>query len=191
MQQYFIKESVRGFDTQRPEDILLSRDSPTIIFDNEVNRETASHLIATLRALDTNKEDEPVLLMISSPGGLVLDGLAVYDEIKRMNREVIMYASGLVASIATIIYLAGKKRLITPHSQLLIHNPSIYLQGGQQSALCLDEEAKRILQIRDILADILVENSKASRKQILNMMKTDTYLSATEALEYGFATEIV
>ena len=190
MQQYFIKESVRGFDTQRPEDILLSRDRPAVFFDSEVNRESSTHLIATLRALDTNNEDEPVLLMISSPGGSVLDGLAVYDEIKRMNREVITYASGLVASIATIIYLAGKKRLITPHSQLLIHNPSIYLQG-QHSALCLDEEAKRILQIRDILADILVENSKASRKQILNMMKTDTYLSATEALEYGFATEIV
>ncbi|NJW55504.1 ClpP family protease, partial [Salinimicrobium oceani] len=95
-----------------------------------VNEKTAKHLIERMLYLDATG-DEEIKFYISSPGGYVTSGFAIYDTMLGLNSPVSTICTGLAASMGSILLSAGAKgrRFIQPHAKVMIHQPSGGAQG--------------------------------------------------------------
>ena len=125
-------------------------------------------------------------LLIHSPGGCLFSAMAMFDALseKMINTEIV----GTTASAGTLIFMAGEKRRITKNSRFLIHETQSKIAGGtSEIEKRLDEHKELDKQIVGIYA----EKTRLNEDQIIELMKENKYISATEALEKGFATEII
>ena len=163
----------------------------TIILSQGVNAALAERVIGDLWLL-AQKNDEPIKLVVNSPGGEVNSGLAIYDTIRFIKPEVYILNAGLCASIATIINCAveSAQRYSLPHTKFLIHQPLImgHIEG---SASDLEIHAEDILKTRERLNQILAEACSQSLEKLTEDTLRDYWMSAQEAKEYGLISTIV
>lgn len=133
-------------------------------------------------------ENEPLNVHISSGGGNVFEGLAIYNFLKGLPQEVNTFTSGIVASIASIIFLAGKNRTITTTDNFLIHLPS---GGAFGNAEELEKQAETLRDIEDKLSSIYALETKVTKHQAIELMKKDEFLEVDFLKEKGFITDII
>lgn len=185
-----LKETVRGTDCIKIEDELLSRRE--IFLTEEVNPETSNELIKQLMYLERQDSGKEITLYINSPGGEVISGLAVYDLISLMKSPVRTVCTGTAASMGAILFLAGKKREMLPHTRLMIHDPSFSggSIGGKKSHE-LRHELEKLDEVREALAKIIAEKTGRPLEEIYDVTSDDTFYSAEEAITFGLATEIM
>lgn len=185
-----LKETVRGTDCIKIEDELLSRRE--IFLTEEVNAETSNELIKQLMYLERQDSGKEITLYINSPGGEVISGLAVYDLISLMKSPVRTVCTGTAASMGAILFLAGKKREMLPHTRLMIHDPSFGggSIGGKKSHE-LRHELEKLDEVREALAKIIAEKTGRPLEEIYDVTSDDTFYSAKEAITFGLATEIM
>lgn len=135
---------------------------------------------------------EPINITFVSQGGSVLDGLAFYDFLKKLQDEgtqVNTCALGYSASMAAVLLQAGGERTMGKNSWLLIHEVSDVVGGNMSMIEDQVEFAKRL---QGNLLDILAERSSLSRAQIQRRWKKkDWWLSSEECLEHGFIDRII
>lgn len=135
--------------------------------------------------LPTNGED--VEITINSYGGLVDQGNEIYTALKSYNGKVVVNVV-MAGSAASIIAMAGSTVRMSPVGQMMIHNVSMGA-GGDYHAM---DKASEILQkANQSLASAYVLKTGLSQEEILEKMEHETWLTATEAKEYGFADEIM
>ncbi|MCM1330551.1 MAG: ATP-dependent Clp protease proteolytic subunit [Ruminococcus sp.] len=183
-----IKESVRGTDLVPIEDALLAENK--IFLTSEINAVSADKLIKQLMHLDSQKSDE-ITLYINSPGGEVMSGLAVYDFIKIMKSSVKTVCIGDAASMAAIIFLAGSRREMLPHSRILIHDPAYgHLDVSGKKPHEIQRGVDSLNKVRETLAEIIAEKTGKSLDEIYEITAEDHYFTANEAIEFGLATAI-
>ena len=185
-----IEETSKGIQSFTIQDSMLK--NREIFLTGEINEESAVEIIRQLMYLD-NRSSDPVTLYISSPGGSVISGMAIYDYINIMQSRVNTVCIGIAASMGAILFLAGRDRMILPHSKVMIHDPSF---GGSasmagQKPLEIQEKLNDLMETRRLLADVIAARTGLSRKQVLNLTKKDTYFTAEQALGAGLATEIL
>lgn len=129
-----------------------------VFLSDAVDAASAKEVIRRLWYLDHIAPGKPILFVINSPGGSVDAGFAIWDQIKMIHSPVITLVTGLAASMGSLLSLvAGRgKRLATPNSRIMIHQPLI---GGviRGQATDLDIQAKEILKTRAMLVDIYAE----------------------------------
>ena len=137
---------------------------------------------------------QPITLNISSPGGEVTEGLAMVDMLEAYEGEVTTLGYGLVASIASVVLLAGDKVRMTPNSFLMIHNPWTLAMGDSTE---LSATAEVLAKMEEKLQNIYVSKLQKSGKvdgnialKVKRMMDAETWLTADEALAMGFIDEI-
>jgi ATP-dependent Clp endopeptidase proteolytic subunit ClpP len=134
---------------------------------------------------------DPIKIHINSNGGDLEAGLMAYDIIKYSRIPIHTYAIGNVDSAGTLIFLAGKKRFITPHSKLLIHQLSQHECGGKHHEIedvCYNNR----LYMKDMKNIYLSEaRNNISERRLDNLLKRDIYLTADQCLELGFAHELL
>ena len=185
-----LKETVRGTDCIKIEDELLSRRE--IFLTEEVNPETSNELIKQLMYLERQDSGKEITLYINSPGGEVISGLAVYDLISLMKSPVRTVCTGTAASMGAILFLAGKKREMLPHTRLMIHDPSFSggSIGGKKSHE-LRHELEKLDEVREALAKIIAEKTGRPLEEIYDVTSDDTFYSAEEAIAFGLATGIM
>lgn len=125
---------------------------------------------------------------LSSYGGEVKEGLAIYNALKQHKAKVITYCDSFACSIASVIFMAGDVRLMNAASLLMIHNAWTYASGNADA---LRKQADDL----DIITGASVEAYKAratiTEKEIRKLMDNETWISPEKAMEYGFATGIV
>jgi ATP-dependent Clp protease protease subunit len=169
--------------------LLLHR---RVFFSDEVNQETATEAIRKLWYLELTAPGKPITLIINSPGGSVDAGFAVWDQIKMISSPVTTLITGLAASMGSILSLcAGKgRRLATPNSRILIHQPSIH-GGLRGQASDLEIHAREILKTRARIVQLYVEATGKDRDTIAQAIERDTWLSAEEAKEFGLIDKII
>lgn len=126
---------------------------------------------------------------INSSGGDVFAGQAIYSMLKRHNAKVTVYIDGLAASIASVIAMAGDKIIMPKGSMLMIHNGMIGLLG-YFNASKLRKYADEIEKITDSVIVPAYERSGKTTDEIKELLDAETWLSAEEAVEMGFADEI-
>ena len=127
--------------------------------------------------------DTSVLLRINSPGGSVIDGLAIYDAISRMPQKVTARIEGIAASMASVIALAADEVIMSENSLYMIHN----VWGGEvgdsddlrKAADLMDKMGERLI-------NIYVSKTGQSEEQIRSWMDAETWFNSSEAQEAGF-----
>ena len=183
-------ETVRGIQPITLEDDLLR--SREIFLTSHVDVDSSNGLIKQLMYLEREDEDKEITLYINSPGGEVISGLAVYDYIALMRAPVRTVCIGTAASMGAILFLAGKKREMLPHTRLMIHDPA-YSSGdiGGKKPHEIQQQVDKLMEVRETLAGIIAEKSNKSIEEIYEVTAEDTYLNAEEAIEFGLATGIL
>lgn len=153
----------------------------------------ADQYIGALEHWERRDPGEDILITINSPGGSVTDGLALYDTIMRLRRKghkVTTRGMGLVASMAAVLLQAGDHRIIDQRAKLMIHEGATTMRGSMTVGEADDYRAVHDMLLDDI-ATILTERSKLTKAQLKQKWRRkDWYLSAAEALKYGFADVI-
>ncbi|MBO4374174.1 MAG: ATP-dependent Clp protease proteolytic subunit [Lachnospiraceae bacterium] len=188
MNGLILKESSRGIDAFSPESSLLKK--RILFFTEEFTHESSDRMIQYLLYLDLDAPGKEITICINSPGGEVTSGLAVYDTIRTLKSPVRTVCTGTAASMASILFLAGEKREMLPHTKIMIHDPLISGLSGSKRALELDKEAARLMETRSIIAGIIAERSGHELEEVYAKTKEDCFFNAQEAIGFGIATGI-
>lgn len=128
------------------------------------------------------------LVIINSGGGEVFEGYAIYNYLLSLNKPITTRGVGIVASIATVIFLAGKNRQLYNNTQFLIHNPWSMTEGDATEFIKKAEELKVI---ENNLIDFYSQQTGIDNSIIQSLMNEDKFISSDAALELKFATEIL
>ncbi len=183
-----IESSPRG---ERAFDIysLLLRER-IVILGTQINYQVANVIIAQLLYLDREDPDKDISLYINSPGGVISDGLAIYDTMQFLKCPVSTICIGLTASMAAVILAAGTKgkRFSLPNAEILLHQ----VAGGMQGqAADIEITAKQILHMKEKLNKIIASHTGQPLAKVEKDTDRDFYLTAEEAQKYGLIDEVI
>lgn len=163
---------------------------------------SANLIVAQLLYLESTNADKPVKLFINSPGGSVTSGLAIYDTMQFIKCPVHTYVMGQACSMGSFLAQAGEpgKRFVLPESRTMIHRVSSGTPGTSGSVHVQElqfEDAKRHYEesqkINKRLTELYVKHNTANKtyEELFETMKFDTFLTAEEAVENGFADKVI
>jgi len=143
----------------------------------------------TLLKLIFNLTEVPAIeLHISSDGGDVSPALSLVDKIKINSIPIDTYCEGFVASAATLISVAGRKRYLTKNSCLLLHQLSGGMWGPYET---LNDEKNNLDLYMSMIKKIYLENTKFKSKQLNELLKHDLCLTSQACLELGIVDVII
>ena len=180
-----VRQQLRKEAGERLRDVYLIGD---------IEKDTARLCIERLRDL-ANDNNRPITLYINSAGGNVTDGLAIHDSIRHIisrGIEVTIIVQGMAYSMGSIVLQAASdgRRLAFPHSWIMIHEPAKW--AGWQSTTAAAQHLERLKQMQDQIYKILSSRSGKPLRQIIKDTKrTDFYLDAQKAYEYGLIDKVV
>jgi ATP-dependent Clp protease protease subunit len=152
----------------------------------------ANLIVAQLLFLASESQEREVNLYISSPGGVIAAGLAIYDTMRYLACPIATTCIGYAASFGTILLLAGDKgrRRALPNARVHLHQPLIHGGIGGQ-ATDIDIHAKELLHTRDVINSIIQHHTGQNLERIKRDTDRDFFLSAEEAIEYGIIDEVL
>lgn len=157
-----------------------------------VTDETAKDITEKLLYLETIGPGKDITFYINSPGGSITAGMAVFDTMQLITSPITIVVTGMAASMGSILLCGAAKgrRLLYPHSRVLIHQPLI---SGRMigPASDINIQAKEMEKLRAELNQILASSSGQPIERINRDTDRDFYLNAKEAIEYGLADRIV
>ena len=163
-----------------------------VMLDTDVNEHSASLIVAQLLFLESENPDADILFYINSPGGVVTAGMAIYDTMQFIKPDVSTIVMGQACSMGSLLAQAGArgKRLILPNARHMIHQPS---GGAGGQATDMEIQVKEILKMKRNLTDIYVKHNSVERTfdEIASDMERDFFMSATEAVAYGLADQVL
>jgi ATP-dependent Clp protease protease subunit len=180
-----VKDLVKKEQSDRLRDIYLIGD---------IEKDTARQAIERLREL-ANESRKPITIYINSAGGNVTDGLALHDTIRylvSLGYEITIIVQGMAYSMGSIVLQAASpgKRFAFPHSWIMIHEPAKW--AGWQSTSAAAQHLDRLKQMQSQIYRILADRSGKPLRQIIRDTKrTDFYLDATRAKEYGLIDDVL
>ncbi len=180
-----VKDIVRKEQSDRLRDVYLIGD---------IEKDTAKAVIERLREL-ANDNSRPITLYINSAGGNVTDGLALHDAIRHLvsrGVEITIVVQGMAYSMGSVVLQAASpgRRFSFPHSWIMIHEPAKW--AGWQSTTAAAQHLDRLKQMQSQIYRILADRSGKSLRQIIRDTKrTDLYLDAAMAKEYGLIDDVL
>lgn len=124
---------------------------------------------------------------INSYGGEVSEGLAIYNALKRHSAHVTTHCDGMACSIASVVFMAGDTRVMGSASLLMIHNAWSALAGNAKEMRKMADDLDKIT-AASVAA--YMEHVTLSEVQLKHKMDAETWVTPSEALEWGFATQI-
>jgi ATP-dependent Clp protease protease subunit len=185
---YVIEQTGRG---ERSYDIYSRLLKDRIIFlGSQVNDVVANSIVAQMLFLEAEDPDKDIFLYINSPGGVVTDGLAIFDTMNYIKPDVSTICIGQAASMGAVLLAAGAKgkRYAVPNARIMIHQ---VLGGAQGQATDIEIHAKEILRMKKLLNEIFVDATGKTYKQIEKDSDRDNFMSAAEAKDYGIIDDVI
>lgn len=163
--------------------------SRTIMIVGEINMEMAQPVCAKLMAM-AFESDEPITVLVNSPGGHVEAGDMIHDMIKFVTPRVRIVATGYAASAGALIYIAADKadRYALPNTRFLLHQPAGGI-GGTASDVKIQRD--EIVKMRKRLNLLFVAATGQNIEQIEKDTERDFWLSNEEAVKYGLVGKII
>lgn len=131
-----------------------------------------------------------ITVRINSVGGDLYAGLAIANRLKEMDAEIITIADALVASAAVAIYQAGNTRKIFSGSQIMIHEPSCFIYG-RYDLHALDKVQKQLEAGKKSLINSYAERTGRTEEDLENLLSGDCWMTGKEAVDEGFADEVI
>lgn len=149
--------------------------------DNDVSAYNLSKQLSELEGVSN------INVYINSYGGEVAEGLAIYNALKRHKAHVTTYCDGMACSIASVIFMAGDTRIMGDASLLMIHNAWTFAEGNAKDMRKMADDLDKIT-AASVAA--YMEHTTLSEVQLKHKMDAETWITPSEALEWGFATQI-
>ena len=173
-----------------------------IIMDTDVNSMSASLIVSQLLFLESQAPGKPISFYINSPGGIISDGLSVYDTMQFIKSPVHTIVMGQACSMGSFLAQAGTagKRNVLPEARTMIHRVSSGTRGTSGSVHVQElqfEDAQRAFEeskkVNKRLTQLYVKHNTKGKtyEELFETMKFDTFLTAEEAVEYGLADKVV
>ena len=181
----------REGNRERSYDIYSRLLKERIVFVGEsLGSQTASLIVAQLLFLEGEDSKKDINMYISSPGGIVSSGLAIYDTMQFIKPPVATFCMGTAASMAAVLLAAGEKgkRNILPHARVMIHQP---MGGAQGQASDIEIQAREILKLREKINEILASHTGQPLERIEKDSDRNFWMNAEEAVEYGIVDNVL
>lgn len=174
--------------TERLEELLCFKARFVLIF-GEITDALAFATCRRLLAL-AEESDAPITALVSSPGGHVESGDAIFDMIRFICAPVTTLGSGWVASAGAHIFLAPPKerRVCLPNTRFMIHQPAGGA-GGRATDIAI--MAREILRTRERIARVIATQTGKPLDTVITDMERDFWMSAEEAVDYGIVSRII
>lgn len=128
-----------------------------------------------------------IKVRLNSPGGDLFAGTTIHNMLRDHSANVTAYIDGLAASAASIVAMAADTVVMPPSAMMMIHNPATIAWGDARE---MRATAEVLDKVRDSMIEAYQEKTGIERSQIINMLNSETWMSAKEAVELGFADEI-
>ncbi|QDQ28481.1 ATP-dependent Clp protease proteolytic subunit [Chitinimonas arctica] len=163
--------------------------SRTVLVFGTINDTLAADVAKRLIALSAESND-PITLLVSSPGGHVESGDVIHDVVRYIDAPVRVVGTGWVGSAAVNVFLSVPKsaRFCLTNTRFLIHQPSGGV-GGQASDIAI--HAREIVKVRERIAKLIARESGQPLEKVLNDIDRDFWMSAAEATEYGLVGKVI
>lgn len=143
----------------------------------------AKDFLASLSAV----EGPALTVEISSPGGDAFAAVAMYNGLRASGKEITTKVMGVAASAASLIFMAGDKRIMPKNTHLMVHNPSAF---GGGTATDHQEMADMLAKVGATIRTTYAARSGMSEEDVATLLSKDTWLTADESLANGLATEV-
>lgn len=178
----------------------IYRDGNKVYFHGEVTKESvngvkreimraAESIITNLTKLGIYDSKEVYIeLVIHSPGGCVYSGFNLIDFIETFPIPIITTGTGTVASMATLILLAGKKRRLTKNAHILIHQIRSIIGGKRDDIM---DYIKHLEDIQKQFIKYISERTKLSKTEVEQLLKRESWIMAEEAIKMGLIDDII
>jgi ATP-dependent Clp protease protease subunit len=188
---YVIEQTSKG---ERSYDIYsrLLKDR-IIMLSEDVNSASANVIIAEMLFLESEDPDKEIHFYINSPGGSIVDGMAIVDTMNYIKCPVSTICVGMAASMGSVLLACGEKgkRFATPNSEILIHQPLIGGGGLSGQATDIKIHADHLVKTREKMNQLLSEKTGQPIEKIWEDTERDNYMTAEEALKYGLIDGIL
>ncbi len=151
------------------------------IFEDEIS---ASPIVHEIDALDVDN----IRVYINSFGGEISESMAICNALIRNKAKVETYVDGFACSAASDIFMVGDERFMNEQSILMIHNA---WAGARGNAKELRKAADDLEKMSAVTTEWYQQKLKISMEELMELLDAETFMTPTEALEMGFATEIL
>jgi ATP-dependent Clp protease protease subunit len=161
-----------------------------IFLGTQVDDYTANVIQAQLLYLDSSDPGKDIFIYINSPGGSVYAGYGIYDTIQYISSDVNTICTGMAASMAAVLLVAGTKgkRTALKHSRVMIHQP---LGGAQGQASDIEITAREILKVKQEIYTIIADHSGQPYEKVVADGDRDFWMTAEEAKAYGMIDQVL
>ena len=187
----FAEPQTAETESKKPEEPLNERflKTRTVLLVGEIDKDLSEKVVRQLLLLESISE-EPITLLIDSPGGDVYAGFSIFDVIRFIKAPVRIVGIGLVASAAALILIAVPKdrRFGLPNSSYLIHQP---LSGMNGVATDIEIHAKELERTRLHINELLAEATGQALEKIIKDTDRDFWMNAQEAMQYGLIGKVI
>jgi len=183
-----VEQTSRG---ERAYDIYSRLLKERVVFlGGQVDDNLADLVIAQLLFLESEDPEKDIHVYINSPGGSVTAGMAIYDTMQYVKPDVSTICIGMAASMGAFLLAAGQigKRFALPNSEIMIHQP---LGGTQGQTTDIEIHARRMVQIKEKLNQILADRTGQPYEKIAADTERDFFMSAEAAQQYGLIDQIM
>lgn len=155
-----------------------------------VETDVTNWLVSSLLLLDADNHEAPIDFYINSPGGSLVDSMAIIDTMQCIRAPVRTICVGQAASAAAFLLAAGARghRVATPNAEVMIHQVNADIQG---SAVDMQVQAQRVLRLQDNMIDMLARWTGQPKERLEKDMDRDFYLTAPQAKEYGLIDQVL
>lgn len=161
-----------------------------IMLGSGIDDNVANSIVAQLLFLEAEDPDKDISIYINSPGGSITAGMAIYDTMQFIKSDVSTICTGMAASMGAFLLAAGEKgkRYALPNSEVMIHQP---LGGTQGQATDIEIHARRIIQMKEKMNQILSERTGQPLEVVARDTERDNFMSADTAVDYGLIDKIL
>jgi ATP-dependent Clp protease protease subunit len=161
-----------------------------IFLGDDVNEHTANLVVAQILFLENQDPNKDIILYINSPGGSVYDAMAIYDTMQFVKSDIQTVGIGMQASAAAFLLSSGTKgkRMLLPHSTVMIHQPS---SGTRGKVTDQEIDLRESLRIKHLLEEIMAKNTGQKIERIHEDMERDRWMTSDEAVKYGIVDKVI
>ena len=141
-------------------------------------------------AAAVNDGFDEIHFFLSTPGGTVHEGIAIYNTIRSLPVPVRSYNLGNVNSIGNVLFQAGEKRICAKNSSFMFHGVGIDVEKARFELKQLNETVSSIRNDQSLIASIMVRHTKLTEEEIEGLFLAMAHMNALDAVERGIADEV-
>jgi len=154
----------------------------------DVESETSANYFKN--ELSKYPDTKQINIFINSYGGSVFEGTAIYSQLKRHTAQKTVYVDGFACSVASIIAMAGDKVVMPKNAMMMIHN-AWNVSVGNSAQLRKSADDLDVIMKGNRQAYLEKSNGKITEEKLIELLENETWLTAEQCVEYGFADEVL